>query len=72
MTLCTYWKSSQFEDHFCYDIRAKTRKDCKRKLEALSPEDRARFDKPEKVVIEYDGTKFDLIEQIFTEDIGSY
>jgi len=64
----TYWIAKQENDHTCYDVRAKTRKECSRLVSELH--NAKYYGKPEKVTVEYEDA-FDLmIECRGHEDSG--
>jgi hypothetical protein len=64
----TYWQARCLNDSSVYDLRAKTKKQLLRDIEECS-QCGTRFDKPEKIVLEYsDG--FELLDTTLSE--GGY
>ena len=59
----TYWCCPCRDDHACYNIRARTRKEASAKRIECGTE---RFDKPAKVTVEYKNA-FDLVDRILGE-----
>ena len=65
----TYWVATSTDDHFCYNIRAKTKKEV---LAQMSNYNASDFSEPKKVTVEYDDA-FDLVMQcIDGESYGGY
>ena len=58
-----YWVSSQTDDNPCYNLRAKTRREC---TAMRVNHDVKRFSKPKKVTIQYLDT-FDLLDKCLGE-----
>jgi len=59
----TYWKCKCLDDHDCYSIRAKTRKEAVERRDEYNPE---AFSEPYRVEIEY-SSGFDLMTQCLGE-----
>lgn len=59
----TYWVSRRLDDHQCYNIRCKTRREL---VEILREADPTVYTKPFKVVVEYRNA-FDLLYQCLDE-----
>jgi hypothetical protein len=66
----TYWVANCLNDHWCYSIRKKTKKEVVAEIAAYyKPEN---YSQPKKVTIEYDDA-FDLMAQcIDGESYGGY
>jgi len=59
----TYWIAKQNDDHRCYDIRAKTKREV---LAKMKEQNYKAWEKPIKVTIEYKNA-FDLMSQCMSE-----
>jgi hypothetical protein len=59
----TYWVATNRQDARCYDLRAKTRKECVRMVQE---QDHAQYEPPQKVTLEYRDA-FDLVTLILQE-----
>jgi len=66
----TYWKAPSLWDHNCYSIRAKTKKECKRLLEAEGGAGEYHGE-IEKVVVEYEGGAFGLMMELIGYEGGA-
>ena len=65
----TYWVATSLNDHWCYSLRAKTKKEVLAMLANYTASD---FSEPKKVTVEYDDA-FDLMAQcIDGESYGGY
>lgn len=61
----TYWIAKQDKDHSCYDLRARTRKECNEMI-AKAGQREGYYAAPIKVVVEY-ANAFDLMDQCMSE-----
>ncbi len=64
----TYWKAECLDDHDCYSIRARTKKECTAERNAFRPE---RFGEPVKIEIEYNNA-FELVQELTNEGSSRY
>ena len=62
----TYWVAPIETDSPCYNIRQPTRKAVNAILAEMTPEMRADYGKPRKVVVEYNNA-FDLVDRALGE-----
>ena len=62
----TYWVAHCENDHRCYNLRAKTRREIVAALADIHPTLAQDYGPPLKVVVEYDDG-FDLVEQAMGE-----
>ena len=68
MATLTYWVAEQNEDHACYSIIAKTKKEC---VEQMAQRPDVEYEAPRKVVILYKDA-FDLFRQATAEGGGRH